>query len=34
MASTVVVSLGREVFLGPMAHVRMADVQHSVVRYR
>ena len=33
MASSVVVYLDREVFLGPMAHVQMAGVQHSVVPY-
>ena len=34
MASSVVVYPNREVFLGPMAHVRMAEVQHSAVPYR
>ena len=34
MASSVVIHLDREVLLGPMAHVWMVGVQHSVVTYR
>ena len=34
MASSMVVYLDKEVFLGPKAYVRMAGVEYSVVPYR
>ena len=33
MASSVVIYLNEEVFLGPKAYIRMAGVEHSVVPY-
>ena len=33
MASSVVVYLNKEVWLGPKAYIRMAGVEHSVVPY-